>query len=136
MCSAARPGSATDFYWDDIEPTNTEPSEFQWAATDSAFTAAADTRINIIAKMVANPSWAANFPQGPINKTSLNEFAEFMGAVTERYDGDGVNDAPGSPRVLYWEMYNEPDAGTRHGIHAGATMARNTPRCWQRSIRL
>jgi hypothetical protein len=34
-----------------------------------------------------------------------------MGALVERYDGDGYNDAPGSPVVNHWEMYNEPDAG-------------------------
>jgi hypothetical protein len=33
-----------------------------------------------------------------------------LGALVERYDGDGVNDAPGSPRVAYFELYNEPDA--------------------------
>ncbi len=32
-----------------------------------------------------------------------------MAAAAERYDGDGVADAPGSPRVGYWEVGNEPD---------------------------
>jgi len=34
-----------------------------------------------------------------------------MGALVERYDGDGYQDAPLSPVVEYFEMYNEPDAG-------------------------
>jgi hypothetical protein len=34
-----------------------------------------------------------------------------MGALAERYDGDGKQDAPGSPIVDNWEFYNEPDNG-------------------------
>ncbi|MEZ4515807.1 MAG: hypothetical protein R3C44_02845 [Chloroflexota bacterium] len=34
---------------------------------------------------------------------------EFVGATVERYDGDGYQDAPGSPIVEQWEFYNEPD---------------------------
>ena len=33
-----------------------------------------------------------------------------MGQVVERYDGDGIDDAPGSPVIHYWELFNEPDA--------------------------
>jgi hypothetical protein len=29
--------------------------------------------------------------------------------MVERYDGDGVNDAPDSPRLTYYSLYNEPD---------------------------
>jgi hypothetical protein len=44
---------------------------------------------------------------GPV--TDVADLTEFMGAAVERYDGDGFNDAPGSPVVRYWEIYNEPD---------------------------
>ncbi|MBN1484467.1 MAG: hypothetical protein JXA37_07065 [Chloroflexia bacterium] len=37
------------------------------------------------------------------------DFANFAGQVVERYDGDGKNDAPGSPRIAAWEVWNEPD---------------------------
>ncbi len=37
------------------------------------------------------------------------DFAAWAGEVTERYDGDGYLDAPGSPRIPYWEIWNEPD---------------------------
>jgi hypothetical protein len=36
---------------------------------------------------------------------------EFVVVLVERYDGDGIDDAPGSPRIRYWEFYNEPDNG-------------------------
>ncbi|HAL61303.1 MAG TPA: hypothetical protein DCP08_02725, partial [Chloroflexi bacterium] len=41
--------------------------------------------------------------------TDLDRFQYFVSALVERYDGDGVNDGPGSPEVKYWEFWNEPD---------------------------
>jgi hypothetical protein len=38
-----------------------------------------------------------------------NEWAVFVAAMAERYDGDGVADAPGSPKVTYFSVWNEPD---------------------------
>jgi hypothetical protein len=40
----------------------------------------------------------------------LSEFTEYIGALVERYDGDGIDDAPNGAIVRYWEFYNEPDA--------------------------
>jgi polysaccharide biosynthesis protein PslG len=37
------------------------------------------------------------------------DFARFAAALAERYDGDGYKDAPGSPRVAAWEIWNEPN---------------------------
>ena len=39
---------------------------------------------------------------------SAQDFADFTAAIVERYDGDGVDDAPGSPRVAAWQIWNEP----------------------------
>ncbi len=36
-------------------------------------------------------------------------YADWAAMVVERYDADGVDDAPGSPRVDAWEIWNEPD---------------------------
>jgi hypothetical protein len=41
--------------------------------------------------------------------TDMAAYARWVGQVVERYDGDGVNDAPGSPRVAVWQIWNEPD---------------------------
>jgi hypothetical protein len=55
---------------------------------------------------------------GPV--TDVADLQEFMGALVERFDGDGVADAPGSPAVRYWEIYNEPDASDEwHAEHGG-----------------
>ncbi|HAZ07693.1 MAG TPA: hypothetical protein DCZ01_04030 [Elusimicrobia bacterium] len=41
----------------------------------------------------------------------LPAFLRFLRSAVERYDGDGIDDAPGSPRVDYWEIENEVDFG-------------------------
>jgi hypothetical protein len=40
---------------------------------------------------------------------NMEAFADWAARVVERYDADGVGDAPGSPRIAYWEIWNEPD---------------------------
>lgn len=39
----------------------------------------------------------------------LDAYANFLQKIVERYDGDGVDDAPGSPTVRYWQIDNESD---------------------------
>jgi hypothetical protein len=41
--------------------------------------------------------------------TNMDAYAGWAARVVERYDGDGHRDAPGSPRVAAWEIWNEPD---------------------------
>lgn len=36
-------------------------------------------------------------------------YGKWVQQVVERYDADGIDDAPGSPRVDAWEIWNEPD---------------------------
>ncbi|NUP98326.1 MAG: discoidin domain-containing protein [Armatimonadetes bacterium] len=38
-----------------------------------------------------------------------NPWAVFVHGVVERYDGDGLADAPGSPVVRWFSLWNEPD---------------------------
>lgn len=97
--------------WSSVESTNVSPDAFNWSSADRALAAAwADTGgLEMIATIDSAPGWAAAYPNGPINPGYLDDFAEFVGALVERYDGDGLNDAPGSPAVTHWEFYNEPD---------------------------
>jgi hypothetical protein len=49
---------------------------------------------------------------GAANKalpTDMDGYKAFVTAFVERYDGDGVADAPSSPVVKYWQIGNEPD---------------------------
>jgi len=45
----------------------------------------------------------------------LEGYRSYVRAVVERYDGDGKDDAPGSPVVRYWQVENEPNLGRRVG---------------------
>ncbi|MFH1000910.1 MAG: hypothetical protein V1783_08720, partial [Bacteroidota bacterium] len=46
-------------------------------------------------------------PQG--TGLTLKQYSDFVKYAVERYDGDGIDDASGSPVVTYWEIDNEPD---------------------------
>ncbi len=97
--------------WDRVEPTNTTPDNFDWSVVDKNLAAAIPENgsLEIIATIERNPSWASPDLDGVIDNEDINEFVEFMVALVERYDGDGVDDAPFSPIVNHWEIYNEPD---------------------------
>lgn len=100
--------------WASAEPTQQSPPVYQWSAIDNNLSAALPEMggLNIVGTVNRAPSWAATYDTGPVNPDKLGRFAQFMGALVERYDGDGINDAPGSPVVLYWEIYNEPDSNS------------------------
>ncbi|MCX7599672.1 MAG: hypothetical protein N2512_12520 [Armatimonadetes bacterium] len=38
-----------------------------------------------------------------------NPWARFVWEIVERYDSDGQADAPGSPKIQYFSLWNEPD---------------------------
>ena len=96
--------------WDQVEPTNTTPNNYNWTQPDLALSGASDSCVTIIATHDMQPTWAATYSKGPVDRVPLSELQQYFGALVERYDGDGLNDAPGSPVVNYWELYNEPDA--------------------------
>jgi hypothetical protein len=98
--------------WASVESSNTTPDNYQFAWLDTQILAFRQSGLNLIINIQGNPSWAATYPGGPIDKVNIKEFADVMGALAERYDGDGWHDAPGSPVVDYWEFYNEPDNGS------------------------
>lgn len=101
----------TPIAWTSAEPVNVPPEDYNWDAIDSRLIAARSDSggLNFIVTMEGAPFWAAPANDGPIYPAALDDFAEFIGALVERFDGDGIDDAPGSPVVNYWEFYNEPD---------------------------
>jgi len=103
--------------WDSAEPVNCTPDQYNWAAIDAQVRALTDEGIEPLLTLGGNPSWAAIYPMGPV--TDLADLQEFMGALVERFDGDGYKDAPGSSVVRYWEIYNEPDAVSEDAAATG-----------------
>lgn len=112
--------------WQSVEPANVAPSEYDWATVDSQLSVAADN-MNLIVVVDVVPTWARlpenSHPNGPIAADSLDDFSEFVQALVERYDGDGYQDAPGSPIVRHWEFFNEPDLDSRWGYYPEAYAA-------------
>ena len=97
--------------WRNIEPNDVTPAVYNWGTADTAYMAARSDAggLNFIGTIEFAPDWAAPAENGPIYPEALDDFAEFIGALVERFDGDGLADAPGSPKINYWEFYNEPD---------------------------
>ena len=79
---------------------------------DSSLKTTADQGFGIIGMLLTTPEWArdgacsSSFWCPPAN---VNDYAQFAGWMAERYDGDGIDDAPGSPRITAWEIWNEPN---------------------------
>lgn len=108
--------------WNAVEPVNTDPSEFHWAHVDKVVGAAGDGNINIIMTVRGSPNWAKSNPgpgDGPVDPIYMDEYAEFVQALVERYDGDGYADMPGRPIVTHFEFHNEPDRVDGGGPRSG-----------------
>lgn len=109
MATAAGVGwTREELPWDLIEPTQGNFS----TVFDAGLKLAADKGLGVIGMLLTTPAWARD----PSCATSywcppadVNAYAQFAGWMAERYDGDGVNDAPGSPRIGYWQIWNEPN---------------------------
>ncbi len=97
--------------WAGAEPTNTTPDKYNWTGIDAVAAVVGQGCYTMVMTVLGNPSWAATDYEGVIPAENLPEFAQFMRALVERFDGDGIDDAPGSPQIRYFELYNEPDAG-------------------------
>jgi len=109
----------TELPWSSVEPDNVAPAQYNWGAADATVGAARDGCLNVVLTTGHAPAWALSAlggADGPLNEANLADFAEYMGALAERYDGDGINDGLGSPIVTYFEIYNEPDGNSLPGV--------------------
>ncbi len=121
-----------------------------WAKYDRIAAAANAAGVALIWRLERPPAWARQvaaatpeFQAGMLldgNSTGppddYADYAAFVRAVVERYDGDGVDDAPGSPQVRSFQLWNEPNIKSEWNwqppqpeqfvalLRAGATAAR------------
>lgn len=105
----------TEVSWAWAEPDDTSPDGYNWTEADASLSVAQHTNIAVLGTVAHAPPWAAQPSNGPLKPGKLEDLVEFMAALAERYDGDGIKDAPCSPVVNHWEMYNEPDSRHKWG---------------------
>ena len=92
--------------WALTEPTNNQFNPIY----DSSLQVAHHAGLNVIGMLITTPAWArdaqcsGNYFCPPSNPA---EFGAWAGWMAERYDGDGIADAPGSPRISAWQIWNE-----------------------------
>jgi len=92
-------------YWNSIEPANTTPDNYQWPKSRDAHLAHLSSKnVNVILTLSSNPSWAATYLGGPIDRADISELVEFMEAAVARYSAPPYN-------IKHWEIYNEADNG-------------------------
>jgi hypothetical protein len=95
--------------WRWIEPVDLDPPVYFFNSVDALILQLHEAGLAPNLNLLGHPSWAASAACGPIDLVPLSRWRDFVQAIVERYDGDGVADAPGSPRVTRWEIGNEPD---------------------------
>jgi hypothetical protein len=98
--------ATTTLYWGAIEPSK---GVLDWSSFDAKAQNARAAGIDLFVLFTGNPSWAAPLPGGPVY--NIQDLVDFVTLMAERYDCDGVDDAPGHPCVHYWSFYGEPDNG-------------------------
>lgn len=87
---------------------------------DARISLLADAGIHIIGMLLTTPSdyrtqackdyaAAQGQPKYWCAPSDPQAYAAWATTVIERYDADGIDDAPGSPRIDAWEIWNEPD---------------------------
>jgi hypothetical protein len=100
-----------ELVWSLIEPNQGD----RRGIYDSSLLLAANKGFGIIGMLLTTPQWARDPSCRPTREAywcppaSASSYAAFAGWMAERYDGDGFQDAPGSPRIAAWELWNEPN---------------------------
>lgn len=109
----ARYSGKTGMVWDLVEK---EPGVYDWSRYDLLFTQAAAAGLHILVDIHAHNK--RDQPDAVVTPGigvaallpgDMDGFRAFVEKAVERYDGDGVDDAPGSPVVKYWAIENEVD---------------------------
>jgi hypothetical protein len=109
--------------WGNLERAG--KGRWDWAIFDRRLLAAADGGYGIVGMLLTTPAWARvgdcaarleRYAAAGVRSLDYwcppanpQDYADYVRAVVERYDGDGLEDAPGSPRVAAWQLWNEPN---------------------------
>ena len=118
METAGSKWASVMLHWSVAEPVK---GVYNWSSFDAKAQNAQAAGLDLFVLITSNPAWVASTPYGPVNDVAA--MVNFAAAAVERYDCDGVADAPGSPCVHTWSFYPEPDHNERWGHNAWAFAA-------------
>jgi len=122
---------AGPFSWNDIEPV---AGSYDFSQTDAYLSQIQPLGVRVMATIwpftewdqaywQAQPGWeaAAGFEEElPLSRYKPHDTAayqRFVGALVERYDGDGTDDMPGLTQpIKHWEVLNEPETADWVGL--------------------
>jgi len=100
---------AAGIVWGAVEP---QRNHYEWRQNDKIYAETYQNHVNIVVTILSPNGW----DQGIIHARPEHKFPEhierykaFLARVVERYDGDGIDDAPGSPIINHWQVENEGD---------------------------
>jgi polysaccharide biosynthesis protein PslG len=87
--------------WNNVEPAN---NYFYWNKVDALVDAAYSRNMGILGVLNSTPAWAVapGQPAPASPPVSTTEYAQFVGAVAQRYAG----------KISAYEVWNEPNAST------------------------
>jgi hypothetical protein len=105
--------------WANLEPSTKGAWDWKW--TDQRIRQLAEAGYGIVGMLLTTPTWArvadckqraraAATEEYWCPPANPKDYSDYVWTMIERYDGDGVSDAPGSPRVAAWQIWNEPSA--------------------------
>ncbi len=99
-----RLSGAAGIVWDMVEHTQ---NTYNWNNADSMISAFYNAGINVLVTIgVSNNAYQSINGYLPADS---NAYKTFISKMAERYDGDGIDDAPGPPVVSAWQIGNEVD---------------------------
>lgn len=119
------------FYWNDVEP---EKDEYNWDFADSFMCEHLEKAECLLVVIFPYANWDQNSCHGDeyiaefdkekggsskVGKPcDMQKYKDYLKALVERYDGDGIDDMPGLKiPIKYWEICNEPSM--QGGVQGG-----------------
>lgn len=105
-----QPSEYAGFAQDRMDPDG-DGRNIAFERTDALVTAAQQTGLNVMPVLALAADPAARAERGkPYLPAGLEAYRAWVGAVVERYDGDGVDDMPGLRFAMHeWQIEQTPD---------------------------
>jgi hypothetical protein len=94
--------------WDVVEQ---QKGQFDWMYYDQIYLETSKNNIKMFVSILPANHWDRLINQQKPEQLpkDMEAYKNFLRKTVERYDGDGIDDAPGSPVVDVWQISNELD---------------------------